>query len=167
MQNKYYYLIASLPYLKMEGELKIKEETFLYECKKWLTGEDLETLGSATTSYKEPKEKDNSLILQWKEFDRELKKAIAAIREAKKNSSSGKAGQEIAKNIIDQETPLLMEQEFEKIRWHFLDNEEAKYDFDINLLVIYYLKLQILERLDGFDKEKGEERFYKLCEVQE
>jgi hypothetical protein len=167
MQNKYYYLIASLPYLEIEEELKINEETFLYECKKWLTEVDLEALNSAVISYKEPKEKENSLILRWREFDGELKKELAAIREAKKNKSSEKSGQETARNIIDQETPLLMEQEFEKIRWRFLDNEESKHDFDINSLVIYYLKLQILERLDSFDKEKGEEKFYKLCEVSE
>jgi len=167
MQNKYYYLIASLPYLEMEAEMEISEDAFLYDCRKWLTEADLETLNSAATSYNEPKENDNSLIVRWKEFDGELKKELAAIREVKKNGASEKSGQETAREIIEQETPLLMEQEFEKSRWRFLDNEEAKYDFDINSLVIYYLKLQILERLDSFDKEKGEERFYKLCEVQE
>ena len=58
-----------------------------------------------------------------------------------------------------------MEQMIERIRWNFLDSLESGNFFDLNFLVIYFLKIQILERLQSFDKEKGKKVFEAMCEV--
>ena len=58
-----------------------------------------------------------------------------------------------------------MEEALERIRWDFLEGKTAENMFDINWLVLYFLKLQIAERLTTFDKDKGESFFYELCEV--
>ena len=47
----------------------------------------------------------------------------------------------------------------------FLEEKEFGYHFDMNTLMLYCLKLQILERLAAFEKEKGKTRFERLAEV--
>ena len=51
------------------------------------------------------------------------------------------------------------------MRWDYLADKELSFLFDINSLILYFLKLQILERIDSFDKDKGERFFYNICEV--
>ena len=89
---------------------------------------------------------------------------LAAARRAKKNGEEGKKSPR-AGQIMSQETPLDMEMSLEKTRWDFLEEKAHGYFFDLNRLIVYFLQLQILERLDVFDKDKGESFFYELCEV--
>ncbi len=163
MGNKYYYLVASLPYLKFQKHPLISKEAFLDECAKWLSEKDKALLESV--DFRKEKKETNELIGKWDEFDKGLKREIARFREAKKSGMPEKSLSDTARSIMAEENPFLVEERFEKTRWDFLLNEELKYSFDINTLIIYFLKLEIMERLSEFNKEKGEEKFYKYCEV--
>ena len=164
MQNKYYYLVASLPTLKFKGELPFSPEEFLEECRKWFTPEDLERILSADIQCPEGVCTRTELLKEWSIFDGEIREALASAREEKKKGEEAKET-DIARDIMAQETPLAMEERLERIRWEFLKEKEVGYFFDLNSLVIYYLQLQILSRLGKFDKDKGESYFYKICEV--
>ena len=69
--------------------------------------------------------------------------------------------------IQEKKDPLEIEKEILLLRWNFLEDQEMGHFFDLSFLIIYYLKLQILERLFSFDKERGKERFenYSLVEL--
>lgn len=162
--GKHYYLTASLPYLKFGKETTISSEEFLTECEKWVSPQEMEFLNAARLPFYEQGENDTLCLREWREFDKELSEQLCGFRKNKQEGKSG-AVTETIKFIVDQETPLLMEMAFEKTRWTFLDQRSAEYHFDINWLIFYLLKLQIIERLKVFDKDEGEKRFYKLCEV--
>jgi len=168
MPNKYYYLVSSLPYLRFKGEPPITRSDFLDECNKWLSPEDMRTLLSvdlsADLSSHEESSGDTELLKEWENFDLRLKEELARFRAARRKGEDYKVA-EWLKSVVDQETPLLMEETLEKFRWNFIEDKSAEYFFDINWLVLYFLHLQILERLDVFDKDKGREYFHKLCEV--
>lgn len=164
MQNKYYYLVASLPTLKFKDEMPISPEAFLEECRKWFTPEDLERILSADLHCPEGMCGKTELLKEWRLFDKEIREALVSAREAKKKGEEFKET-ERAREIMSQETPLAMEEKLESIRWDFLKEKETGYFFDLNSLIIYYLELQILQRLGKFDKDKGESYFYKICEV--
>ncbi len=51
-----------------------------------------------------------------------------------------------------------MEQHLAQRRWEFIDEAEFRYHFDLHRLILYYLKLKILERLASFEKDKGQEK---------
>ena len=157
MANKYYYLISSLPQLTIGKGPAIKKEGFISECEKWLTPSDLKALAGISAQ-------DKGLPGEWKEFDLDLREALAGARAARKGTPEKRTSR-IAGDILGQENPLEMEKRFEGIRWSFLDEKEAFYHFDLNWLFIYSLKLEILERLDGFKQDKGEKQFQGLCEV--
>ena len=156
--SKYYYLVSSLPYLRLQRELPVTTDFFLAECKKWLTLEDMKVLLSAEVHCQEGRCEDTPVLKEWKEFDLDLRKRLAEIRETKKSGEEARAN-ELLKSALDQPTPLLKERALAKIRLDFIDDRSISFFFDINWLVLYFLKLQILERLAKFDKDKGEEIF--------
>ncbi|MBU1084223.1 MAG: DUF2764 family protein [Candidatus Omnitrophota bacterium] len=158
---KYYYLKSTLPYLRFGKAPAVKVRSFLEECAKWMNSADMEAILGATLGDNDLREKEQKASLDWKKFDIALRREIADIRKDKR----AEQGTKRAKYIIGQETPLDAEIAFEKNRWDHLEDREALYEFDINDLIIYFLKLQIAERLASFDKDEGEGVFYKLCEV--
>ena len=166
MPRKYYYLIASLPYLKIE-EKKITKEAFLLECLKWLSSAEYRVLEEAKMGLLEKTSFEVSALIAWKSFNEVLKKDLFVAREAiVSGNPGGSAANERIKAVLEQETPLLMEKKLAQIKLDFIDGEFSKYFFDLNWLILYYLKIQILERLSVFDKDIGENFFYKLCEVE-
>jgi hypothetical protein len=164
MANKYYYLVASLPYLRIGGESRISKKSFLYECGKWLTPGDMEYLLSADMRGEEAEREKHQMLEELIEIDYDLRKELARIRDAIKKEETPRVP-DMLKPVMDAENPLSMELELAKLRWRFLEDRAAENFFDINWLVLYFIKVQMLERLDTFDKEKGETFFYGMCEV--
>jgi len=164
MANKYYYLVASLPRLEFGEHSPISKATFLAECEKWLSPTDLDNIKAIDINNLEITAEDNALVKEWKAFDAGFRTEIKGVREARRRSSGEKISASL-KIIFNESTPLLKEKKILEKRWEFLEEGEFGYHFDINVLVLYFLKLQILERLEMFDKEKGKEVFEKLCEV--
>ena len=163
MSNKYYYLVASLPYLEFGEKAGISRDAFVQECEKWLSGEDLGMI--LGIDIKEPYIKDGEapLVREWKEFDLGLRTIIAGTRGGEEYVSKDVPFE--IKDAIDQRDPLRTEKAVEKIRWGFIEGEEPKYMFDTNWLILYCIKIQLLERLAQFDYEKGKGIFDKVCEV--
>lgn len=164
MGNKYYSLVASLPYLKMGEAPPLSVAGFMDECGKWLSPDDMAALEAAGDPGLRSFHDGSEILERWKEFDSALRKSVALMREARKKGQPFKAP-DMLRSIESGETPLIMEKAIEEIRWDFLEDKALGYNFDINWLILYFLKLRIVERLAGFDKEKGEAIFYKLCEV--
>ena len=164
MQNKYYYLVASLPSLKFSNEVPITVRRFLDECKKWLSPGDLKALLAANIRCAPGECDSTSLLAEWKDFEGKLRDDLARAREARKKKEEYRGFDNI-KSIMNQESPLLMEKKLEKYRWDFLEEMKHEYFFDLSWLIIYYLQLQIIERLASFNKDEGERYFYELCEV--
>lgn len=164
MRNKYYYLVSSLPYLKFAHAGLIGIKVFLLECGKWLHEKDMQQLAAASINDFFVKADDAPVVKAWKNFDSDLRKELAAARENIKYNHHDKPGP-LAKIILEEAHPLLMEQAFERVRWNYLDQLEAGNFFDLNFLIVYFLKLQIIERLAMFDQKNGKEAFESMCEA--
>ncbi len=166
MSAKYYYLIASLPQLALGQRPLISAEGFLKQCEGSLTDKDKGIISSAGIDSLMPKEDDPEALTDWKHFDTHIRKRIEDIRLLKKHGLNiHDKLHSMVKEIFEQENPLLSERKLCEIRWAFLEGETLKYNFDINALVIYFLKLQLVNRLFVFDKEKGKAIFAQLTEV--
>ena len=163
--SKHYYLVASLPYLKFGARPPLSTDEFFYECRKWLSLEEMREIESAGVIGESRAGSDSAALSEWKDFDMDLRTRLADDRAAKKNNEESRATGEV-RNIMEEGNALLMEKRLAKIRWDFIEAEQTECCFDTNWLVFYYLKLRILERLSTFDKDKGESFFYRICEVQ-
>lgn len=140
-------------------------EAFLSECRKWLSGHDLEMMREAEARQGPEKCDGTDLLQLWKDHEASLREELAAARRANKKGEQGKKSPR-AGQIMSSGTPLDVEMTLERTRWDFLEEKAHGYFFDLNRLIVYYLQLRILERLAGFDKDKGENVFYELCEVE-
>ncbi len=164
MANKYYYLVSSLSSLQFSDAYSMDKEDFLDQSQKWLSVKDLEALSKVDINFFDEDNRDPEVLRYWKEHERSLRLLLVNFRKARKESLDSKMPDEL-KEILSKKNPYIIERELLKLRWDFLDQLEYKYHFDINVLIIYFLKLQIKTRLNIFNKEKGMETFEKLCEV--
>ncbi len=162
--NKYYYLVASLPYLRFGERPPFTRKEFLSECRKWLSIRDMARILSLAKEDYRVNKHDTESIIEWKKADLNLKKEIAAGRGKKRRKNLPEISQKV-KEIFELKTPLQREQAIEKIRWDIIEGMKTKHHFDVHSIAFYFLKLQIAARISGFDKEEGEAFFYRLCEV--
>ena len=70
-----------------------------------------------------------------------------------------KIRKDLSEIIQGDDNPLEIERRLLHLRWNFLEEQEIGHFFDLHFLIIYYLKLQLLQRLFSFDKQKGKVRF--------
>jgi hypothetical protein len=165
--DKYYYLIASLPLLKFMGLPPISRENFILEAKKWLSREDYITLSSVSINNFFHNPKDTPLLREWKDFEYSTRVELASYRRAKKQHSEYKIKKDLSAIIQEGDNPLETENKLLSLKWNFLEEQEIGHFFDLDFLIIYYLKLQMLERLASFNKEKGKQNLeaYSLVEL--
>jgi hypothetical protein len=64
--------------------------------------------------------------------------------------------------LIKDGNPLDIELKLMKYRWDWLEEREFGHYSDLDFFILYYLKLQLLQRVASFKKELGEEAFEKL-----
>lgn len=121
-----------------------------------------------------------SLLAAWLRFERGLRNALVRLRASRKSQdpdeyvrrdSAGEDDtgplhvQETAREAFASESPLSGEDALNQARWAFLDEIEPGHYFDLERIVIHYLRLQILARRRLFSRREGEERFNRLRET--
>lgn len=164
MSAQYYYFVSSLPVLRVGGEKKISKERFLDECSRWLSARDMRVLRFADREKDGTRVAESALQKELSLKDVRLRKTLAAIRKELKKGEKPRIPEEL-RPVMNASDPLEKERELARVRWAYLDTEQALHFFDVNWLTIYFIKVQILERLDSFDKDRGETVFYELCDV--
>ncbi len=157
--DKYYYFVSQLPFLTFGQGSYIDRELFLDQARKWLSDKDFFSVSGVSLNDFYPRDGDNKVLAKYKNFERTLREEIASFR---KNESH--TGTSFNLNL-NQGTPLETERRLLNLRWEFIESLEQGHFFDLEILVLHFLKIQVLERLLAFDKEKGTAVFDKLCEV--
>lgn len=158
--DKYYYLIAQLPFLRFEEKAYISKESFLEEAKKWLSDKDFKEITKAGLD--DLKSKGASFFLrEYKKIELTLRKELASYRQKKENQPRG-----FDKNLLEG-NPLEIEKKLLFWRWQKVDELAQDFSFSREAVLAYFIKLQILEKLSEFDKKKGTEKLDSLSEVED
>ncbi len=159
----YYYLVASLPELRADGDMPITYGEFLACCQSNVSESDYAILENLTLSSRE-----GPLVKEWAQFYGMLRKELNYQRSVNLGRSyssvydkDGSISQVVAsalsaKNPLEAER-LLLEYEFEN-----LDSLVGLHMFDDYVLFGYAIKLRLLERLTCFEQEKGKNEFETL-----
>jgi hypothetical protein len=163
--DKYYYLIAQLPFLKFNEQNYINNDSFLEEAKKWLSEKDFKNLQKANIDKLEIKSKVN-FLQEYKKFELTLRKELAAYRENKKRQQEYQPKEVLKKDLLEG-NPLEVEKKLLHYRWQQIEESSKDYVFNLEAVIAYFLKLQILEKVLSFDKEKGTKKFDSLTEVED
>jgi hypothetical protein len=171
---QYYYTVAALPMLSFDEKPDIDSEHFLDFCKTTMEEHDFSILSqSKGNNTSPPTEKDPQVLREWKKRERAIRNSMAVLRGQKKNIDAEAYlrqadfymyADDQAKEFFQAATPLEGEMSIIREQWKFIDEQEVGHIFDIDALLCYYLKLQLLERKMKMDHDRGKERFEKLYE---
>ncbi|MGQ9561010.1 MAG: DUF2764 family protein [Candidatus Oleimicrobiaceae bacterium] len=163
--DKHYYLVSQLPTLYFDRETYLTVDAFLQEAAKWLSAAEYAVLAAVDFTDVTVAQHCPTVLARYKDFERHLRSDLAAWRQAQR------AGQEYRPStfplsLVREGNPLEIEKRLLRLRWDFIEQQESEHHFDLEFLILYMLKLQILRRLFTFNKEKGMQLFRKICEVQ-
>ena len=171
MANQYYYTVSSLPMLMWDSDKFMTESEFLYACESTVAEKDFETLKAALLIPVQGAAVTIPVLKSWYDWENTLRSELVKLRAAKKGTDAekyisdnpGEAGVvEIAREAFNQNSPLDGEKILDQARWDYLDMLEAGHMFDIGKLIIYYLKLQLLNRRAVLNKDKGQQEYEKI-----
>lgn len=162
--DRYYYLVSQLPFLSLDKRPTLSSRDFLEEARKWLSSKDFNCLVEASLDVFNENASMPLSLVSYKAFERSLRQSLAYLRKVDVIQPDFQQVEKI-KNILEAANPLEKEKKLIFMRWEYIEELELGHFFDIDFLILYYIKLQLLERLFSFDKEKGQKIFDTLCEV--
>ncbi len=171
--SHYYFTVASLPHLSYEMENAPKIDDFLITCQENISGKDLEIIKSSIIDDLTKKKTGNSILDSWYAWEKNLRNKLVKLRAKKLKVDAEEfladtpellSGDHVTREAFEHESPLIAEDILNWERWSYLDDLELGHYFDLEKLIIYYLKLQILTRKKSFNKERGTEKFNEIIE---
>jgi hypothetical protein len=166
MANFYPYLVSSLPMLNFGMRLPLSREKFLRLCANFIPGRDLEILQRVTIEAKDYSlGEPDATLRQWVSFDTALRNELVKLRALRRHiepaeylRTDGFADSwmvHTALHAARNPSPQEGERALDEARWRFLDSLSMGHYFDLAFLVVYALKLLLLEkweRLQQADK---------------
>jgi hypothetical protein len=158
MSGYYPYLISTLPMLHFGIKPPFSSEKFLEICRQFIPGSDIEMIKKAAINGEYTAAQIHSGLKKWQDFDTGLRNELVKIRCLHKHIDAQKylrPDEHAPASIIHliyavHRTPNILEAErlLDQERWYFLDSLSFGHYFDLDFLLIYALKLLILERWD-------------------
>lgn len=173
MPRYYTYLISSLPYLFFDKEPPFSFFSFLERCKDFISEEEISLLKIAQEKEPVISEIKQPVLKDWFLFEFALRNELVKWRAIRKKEDPHKYLRKIdyllpsylvnsLSQIFKTFSPIEAEKALDKIRWGFLEELEFGHFFDFAFLIIYGLKLLILERWERIRKVDKEEILQKL-----
>lgn len=156
--SEYPYLAALLPMLDFDSTDFLSRGTFLGEAEKWLPEDEYEALSTVAFDDFGDGEHSLELVEDYRRFERAVRRDLATFIESRRQGHDHKTTA-FPHTIVKDTNPLEAEKQLLRLRWDFVSSRLNTHFWDLHALVVYYLQIQILERLSSFDLEKGKERF--------
>jgi hypothetical protein len=139
-------------------KLPFSFERFLALCRDFIPEEDLNILKKISIEDELAGKSMQPALNKWYDFDRSLRNELTKIRASRKHLDPAKyiRGDSYSEASVvhiamsAHRTPSILEAEkvLDQARWQFLNELELGHFFDLDFLIIYALKLLILERWD-------------------
>ena len=172
MAHSYYYFAASLIHIQFGDKTPLTVDEFLVDCARLLTADDYACLAAVVSG--EPCDFNNNTARAWYRFEHDLKNEFAFQRGEKKGNPAAyvrgsreinPVARDLAAQVFKTDNPLEAEKMIDTARWRFLDEMAVGQYFNFDYILIYGLKLKILERYEHIESPKGKEIFEKVKNV--
>lgn len=152
----YTYLISSLPALHFGVRAPFSFEKLLVYCREFIPEAGLEILKRVSIAGDYTGASAHPALKKWEDFDTTLRNELVKVRASRKHISPARylRREEFAEPNITHlamsahRNPSILEAEklLDEQRWRALDEFSLGHYFDLDFLIIYALKLLILER---------------------
>lgn len=166
--TQHYYLVASLPMLFFDEAPPLASPAWLALCREHLAAAEYALLARVSFAAPGAREGDPAAWRAYASWETALRNELATARAQRLGLepspflrpapfAAGMAA--IVKEALAAGTPLAVETALDRQRWSRLEELEAGTGFDLGRLVVYRLKLLLLERRARFRPEPGREAF--------
>lgn len=169
--SQYYYTVASLPYISIEDSMPFTLADFSRLCEEQLSAGDFKILQN-TSIVPENISSGNKITKKWSDWETSLRNELALQRGKEKHVEADEyirpvgtdvfEVKEVVRGALAIESPLEAEKYLDTARWRYLDDLEADHYFDFEKIIVYYLKLQLLDRRSLFTREKGTANYNRI-----
>ena len=167
MPAYYTYLISSLPMLNFFARAPFTTEDFFTKCKNLIPEKEFEILrGVGGQDICSLASQGSGSLRHWANFEIALRNELVAARAARKKIDAlkflrpGPSPQaeisHLAMAAYRSASILEGERILDQARWNFLEALSSGHYFDFDYLLVYGLKLKILERWDKIQKADKE-----------
>ncbi|MDP8267042.1 MAG: DUF2764 family protein [Candidatus Aceula meridiana] len=174
--SDFYYLAASLPSLDFEKALPFSYREFLDNCQRLISEKDFCILNQAVLDF-DNTHAEHPTLWAIAKFNRLFKNEMVRVRAKRidKDSSDYVRGDryadQISVDVVNRaakaENPFESEKILDRYRWEKFDEISVNHLFDLIFLITYSLKIQLLERHQEINSEKGAAQFeaYRKAEA--
>ena len=169
--SQYYYVVASLPLLRYDEQPPITRDYFLTACEGNIEHRHFLLVSRAGIENFDTIDSGSPALDSWTNWEINLRNTLVELRARKtgadpslylRDCSYVPGASQVAQEAFSLESPLEAEELLGRGRWNYLDYLEAGHYFDEEKLVLYSLKLQIVERRVQRRAERGEEAFREI-----
>ncbi|MCX7005266.1 MAG: DUF2764 family protein [bacterium] len=164
MSTAYYYVLATLPHLRLGDPAPVGSDAVRALCRDWLPAADLRALAAAMDE-SDRSDEAGGPAAAWRAFDTALRNALVTVRAARRGLEAApylraaapvdEHTRALVQECVKLEDPLKAELALDQARWAFLDNLCVAHAFDFTVLLGYLLKLRLLERWQALNAEAG------------
>lgn len=160
-----YYVIPSLPPLERNTRPPLSMPDFRAACHPLLSDVEREQLDAASLFQQQPADAGIPVLRQWYNREHAIRNELARLRAQRRQkdpfpylrpTEPDPHAAEIAEEVFAIDSPLDAESRLDDYRWAYLEQLEFDHDFNLTCLIIYSLKLQILQRRANFDAAAGQ-----------
>ncbi len=162
MAANYYYFAGSLPYLRLGVDPPLSSAEFLERAREHVTGGEWAALAAVGL---EPRDSSCCVVeARWHAFETCVRNALVRVRahRLKRDAHSFLRPETEAFGFLEAQVqeafahdPLRLEEQLDGLRWQRLDDLAVGHYFDFEALLIYRLKLLLLEKRAGLDPAAG------------
>jgi hypothetical protein len=170
--RQYYYTVATLPHLHHDSGAPFKSTELIEFFRSRLAPEDFVLIENCSLVREKTQGPFSPVLHRWYSWEKNLRNELLLLRSKNKKSDGEKYRQPVdayeaearkaAFTAFSHEDPFAAEEILHMARWSFLDECEVGHHFDIEKLIVYLLKLLLLERRASFDVERGKERLGRI-----
>lgn len=190
MGQNYYYFAASLPMVFFESPAPFSVEEFLLECERLLSPEDFEKISAllapqgmnedfvadiASQMKANPQLADQTFyktVSFLKRFQNET--AFFRAQRANKDPQKYLRGEyysdpallAVIQEAAKTDNPLETEKELDRARWQILDDLVSAHSFDFESILVYGLKLKILNKYKQINSPVGRETLESFKKIE-
>jgi hypothetical protein len=166
--TQYYYLVASLPMLFFEEAPPFSSAAWLDLCREQISESDHALLTRIAFNELRPRPGDPGVWRDYSSWETALRNELAVQRALKLGLSPDSFLRQtrfycglpaVVKEALGAGTPMAVETALDRRRWSRLDELETGTQFDLGRLIVYRLKLLLLERKNRFRPEPGRQAF--------
>lgn len=163
----YWYLVSSLPYLRIGEKPPMGAEAFRAACIGWVEDDELAVIDAALENREPPMG-----AADWWNGEVQLRDAVVRVRAKNRGTDAASFikphdgfSVTIEKMVTDAFTrpdPLEQEMELDRTRWSLVDELAVADSFGFPAVLAFAVKVRIAERWAGMDEEAGTTKVEEL-----